>query len=48
MLFTSLAHLKLSLLCVADCVYAVWCSNFPHGASLQPQVCVFALLLVLA
>ena len=37
-----MAQLKLSLLSVADSVYAVWCSNRPPGAYLQPQLCIFA------
>ena len=44
----SVAQLKSSLLCVADSVSAFQCSNRPPAASLQPQVCMFAPLLVLA
>ena len=37
-----MGELKSSLLCVADSVSAVGCSNRPTGASLQPQLCMFA------
>ena len=33
---------KVVLVCVADSVSAVGCSNRPPGASLQPQLCMFA------
>ena len=35
-------QLNLFLLCVVNSVFAVGCSNRPPGASLQPQLCMFA------
>ena len=48
MLFRSVAQLMSSLLCVADSVSAVECSNRPPAVCLQPQVCMSAPTLVLA